>query len=157
MLKLCIYTMTISLVLCVSFANADDKNCKNGNCHPPRPICFNVFCTFQREGTGPYEKCQVASTFVHLVNDDGSEFLDNSSDSNSPVFEVQCDNEVVYNSSAHRYTDYLGTRIQAIPGPYPAVVLPKDSLQEIRHYSDASLEFADQRLNGTCYIYTGPQ
>jgi hypothetical protein len=144
---------------------ADD--CKDGKCPPPPPersVCFNVFCTFQRqdagtqgESTGHYQKCQVASTFTHWVTGDGNEVWDNSTDSFNPAFEVQCDNEVIYNGSAHRYTDYLGTRLQAIPGPYPAVDLPKDSLREIRHYSDASLEFADQSLQGTCYIYTGPQ
>lgn len=158
MLKQSIYVAIISFFTCISLSSADDKNCKDGNCHPSvRPVCFNVFCTFERDGASQYDKCQAASTFTHLVYDDGSEFYDNSSEVNNPTFEIQCDGNVLYNSSAHRYTDYLGTRIQAIPGPYPAIVLPQGALKEIRHYSEASLEFADQQIKGSCYLYTGPQ
>lgn len=159
----------LSFLICASLpglagftkaAQADDnKDCKNGNCpQPTRPVCFNLVCSFQKDGhDGPYEKCTVASTFTHLVTEDGSEVWNNSEGSFNPVFEVQCDNEVIYNGSGHRYTDYLGTRIQAIPGPYPGMDLPPGSLREVRHYSDSTLEFLDQKLTGTCYIYTGPQ
>lgn len=131
------------------------KVCEGEKCQP-RPACFNVFCTYGKDDDGHYSKCEASAAFTHAVSGDGDEIFDNSTQSDNPTFEVQCDQTVVYNGPAHRYTDRLGTRIQGIPGPYPAVVLPVGALREMRHYSESSLEFKDQRLSGSCYIYTGP-
>lgn len=140
-------------------------SCKGKDCpppeRPPRPVCFNVYCTYQgdeQQGAKKhYDRCTAAASFVHLVADDGDEVFDNSADSSNPAFEVQCDSQVLYDGPAHRYTDRLGSRIQGIPGPYPAIVLPVGALTELRHYSESSLEVDDQRLSGDCYVYTGPQ
>jgi hypothetical protein len=141
----------------VGLAAADvdcTKDKQDAKCQRPvHPVCFNVFCTYERD----HKRCQSASKFTHFVTDDGQEVWNNSSPPFNPSFEVECDGRQLYSGSAHRYTDYLGSRIQAIPGPYPAIVLPRDSLRDVRHYVESSLEFTNERLAGSCYIYTGPQ
>jgi hypothetical protein len=147
---------------------ADDK-CKDGDkdCQrPPREVCFNVFCTYDRDHDGKeqghdehdgYDKCHAGATFNKFVTDDGVEIDDDSDHDRNPKFEVECDGRPIYNNSGHRYTDWQGTRIQAIQGPYPAIVLGKGALRDTHQYSVSALELWDQTLHGYCYVYTGPQ
>jgi hypothetical protein len=167
-----------ALLMISSSALGDDKGpgqCQPGdkNCHPPREVCFNVFCTYEREGEQPqvhdehdsYDRCHAGSTFKKWVTDDGEEIEDNSADHDGHddkdrdviKFEVECDGQHLYNNSAHRYTDWQGTRLQALEGPYPAVVLPRGALKDTHQYAISALELWDQTLHGYCYVYTGPQ
>jgi hypothetical protein len=153
-----------SMALASRLASGDDKKF-----HPPHEVCFNVFCTYERQnvldaqgGQGPhdgqFEKCHAASTFQKFVSDEGEEINDESADrDDNPKFEVECDGKTVYNNSAHRYTDWQGTRIQALAGPYPAVVLGRGALRDTHQYEISALELWDQTLHGYCYIYTGTQ
>lgn len=154
-------TVWILVLLCAGTAASHASPpgfCKDDkDCHRTRPVCFNLFCSFQRQEEGKFERCEVASTFTQLVTEEGWEVRENSEEPFNPTFEVKCDHEVVFNGKGHRYTDHLGTRIQAIPGPFPAIVMPRNALREERHYSEASLEFDRERLDGFCYVYTGPQ
>lgn len=127
-----------------------------GEPKPPREVCFNLVCNF--EGESPhdhYQGCTAASRFTKQVTDEGEETRDDSGHGDSPVLEVQCDHDTVYNSGSRRFTDVSGTRIQGRPGPYPAVILPPGSLSERPHHVEAALEFGEQTLRGTCFLYTG--
>ena len=137
-------------------------DCKDGkegkDCPPVQEICFNLVCSYQREGReGTYEKCQAAARFKKWVTAGGGEIWDRSEGVNHPEFEVECDEYMIFNNSALRYTDSLGTRIQGRTGPYPAVVIPRGSLRDGHSYVPSSLEFSDQHLRGYCYVYSGPQ
>ena len=135
-----------------SMANEDRDKDKD-----PRDLCFNVFCSYRREGGGGFESCEAGAIFIKSVTADGKEIWDRSERSDSLVFEVECDNRVVFNNSGHRYTDEQGTRIQAKTGPLPAVLLPKNTLRDGHRYVASALEIQGQSLPGYCYIYTGPQ
>lgn len=151
-------SVSIVLFVCVG-VRADDKD--DHKAPPPRKVCFNVFCTYDardQHGQDQYEKCHAGSTFTKWVRDDGDEIQDESADhDDDPKFEVECDGKPVYNNSAHRYTDWQGTRIQALQGPYPAIVLPEGALKDTHEYAVSALELWDQTLHGYCYVYTGPQ
>src|SRR4051812_5573394 len=102
--------------------NDNDKYCKDKNCHPPREVCFNVFCTYDEDRVKiednhhpRFDRCHAGSTFMKWVTDDGDEIKDISLDRNDLAkFQVECDGKTIYNNSAHRYTDWQGTRIQAL-------------------------------------------
>lgn len=133
-------------------AGKDNGECKYEGCKKTRPTCFNLYCVYQKDG----DRCEAAATFNHFVTDEGRETWGNSTEGNNPVYSVSCGGHSIYSGSGHRYTDRLGTRIQGIPGPFPAIVLPVGALKELRHYSESTLETRDETYLGTCYIYTGP-
>lgn len=129
-----------------------------GDQRPPTETCFNAVCSYQREGEdGRYEKCQAAAVFRKWVTAEGDEIADKSAFPQNPMLEVECDQRVLHNNGARRFTDALGTRIQAQAGPYPAILLPRKALREGHRYEPSALELDGQHLRGYCYIYTGPQ
>lgn len=147
----------------------EDKLPESFDCKDPDNLtCFNIYCRYEEsrhdddksdsftDSHDSYEKCRAASQFKKNVGDDGSEIEDRSYPPFNPRMAVECDGSVIYNNSAHRYTDYKGTRIQAQHGPYPAILLPKGALRDDHHYVRSVLELSDQTLKGYCYIYTGP-
>jgi hypothetical protein len=142
-------------------ARADDKGQCGKDCPPPPPplpprqVCFNLVCNYQKGDDPGFSKCQAASTFTKWVAADGSELQDASEAPQNPQLEVECDEQVLFNSSARRFTDEQGTRIQAENGPYPALLLPSRSLQDTHRYVLSSLELSNQTLSGYCYIWTG--
>lgn len=140
-------------------ASAEGGGCQYGNCPDgARTVCFNVVCNYEKEGTGRgFNRCQAAARFLKNVTASGGEIKDRSETPFNPEFEVQCDGRVLFNNAAHRYTDALGTRLQAETGPFPAVLLPQNSLRDFHSYVISALELRDQALRGFCYVYTGPQ
>jgi hypothetical protein len=139
-----------------SLASADSTpgGCEGGKC-PSRTVCFNVHCVYaEHDGSGP---CQAAATFTKRVTGDGAETLDDSEPADDAQFEVECNDEVRFNGSAHRYTDQQGTRLQAVIGPYPAVLLPPHALRDGHRYELSALDLGKDRVRGFCYLYTGPQ
>lgn len=115
---------------------------------------FNVFCRFpEKKDSRP--TCTAAARFKKLVDHDGREILDYSESSNNPRFQVECDGVALYNDGSRRFTDYKGTRIQAESGPYPAILLPEESLAYGRRRVSSRLELLDRTLEGDCYIYIG--
>jgi len=152
-----LYSFLIVLILTLLPVQSAHGDSKTPAPHVTHPVCFNLVCKYQDEkGASPLD-CQAAATFTHEVNEDGSEVLGDSSEHADIKLEVQCNQSVLYNGAANRYTDRLGTRIQGLEGPYPAIVLPPDSLVDTHRYTDSSLELADQNLEGVCYVYTGAQ
>jgi hypothetical protein len=149
------------MLLLVAAAKADGKSDCGKDCPPvppplpPRQVCFNLVCNYDK-GDGPgYGKCQAAATFTKWVEADGSEIQDNSDSPQNPQFEVECDEQVLFNSSGRRFTDEQGTRIQAETGPYPSLLLPVRSLEDTHRYVLSSLELTNQTLSGYCYIWSG--
>lgn len=145
-------------------ARADGDQCPD--CKPPtKPVCFNLVCSYQFDGWDKHASCKVAATFVKDVTKDGGEVTDDSQDDNNPRLEVSCDGIPIFNNSARRYTDLLGTRIQGQEGPDPAVTLPRGELHtgpdgiSGGHYSYSTLELDDDTLRrsakGSCFIWTG--
>ena len=125
---------------------------------PPRPLCFNLVCNFSDEKSTDFKKCTVAANFTKKVTDDGWEIWDDSEPGSNPTFEIECNSEVIFNGSAHRYTDRQGTRLQAETATFPSLVIPKNSLREGHRYTSAVLELQNQQhMDGFCYLYTGPQ
>lgn len=123
---------------------------------PTRPLCFNLLCNYNRiDPVVGFQHCQAASVFEKLVGLTGFEIPDYSAFPFNPQFEVECDQKIIYNSSAHRFTDIFGTRIQAESGPFPAILLPIGSLREEHRYILSSLELGSQQMPGFCYIYNG--
>ncbi|MGZ6371569.1 MAG: hypothetical protein ACXWPM_12505, partial [Bdellovibrionota bacterium] len=128
----------------------------------PHSECFNIVCDYRADHDsddrdGPFHQCRAASVFKKLVTEQGEEIRDRSSFPNNPALDVQCDGRTVFNNSARRFTDDLGTRIQAEEGPYPAILLPRGVLTDRHQYSVSQLELEGQSLSGFCYVYTGPQ
>lgn len=165
-------------------AGANDCECKPGEkCPPPKCTkeeCFNIICHYKshNEKNDGYEKCQVAARFLKNVTLEGGEVEDSSEQpkdhhGNGPregeppnnegphrdffdhQFEVKCDGHLIYNDGARRFTDMLGTRIQAETGPYPAILLPRGTLHAGHHYAPSWLELGEQNMRGSCYIYNG--
>ncbi|OFZ19478.1 MAG: hypothetical protein A2X94_09010 [Bdellovibrionales bacterium GWB1_55_8] len=119
-------------------------------------VCFNLLCNYEESAPkARYRKCESAARFEKWVTGDGSEIPDISEHPLNPEFEVACDDELLFNNSAYRYTDALGTRLQAQAGPYPATLLPRGALREGHRYVLSTLELNGQTLRGHCYIYTG--
>jgi hypothetical protein len=90
-----------------------------------------------------------------MVTLDGGEVTDDSEYPFNPKFEIECDDEWIQKGPSRRFTEILGTRIQAEQGPFPALVLPRGALHVGPHSSDARLEFTNQTMNGSCFIYSG--
>lgn len=121
-----------------------------------RTVCFNVACIYpDHDGSG---KCQAAAMFTKRVTADGAEIADDSGPREDVKFEVECENEVRFNGSAHRYTGRDGTRLQANIGPVPAVLLPVHALRDEHRFELSALDLGkEEMLRGYCYLYTGPQ
>jgi hypothetical protein len=138
-----------------ALADVRPGECEGGKCQPPRTVCFNVECVYaDHDGS----KCQAAAVFSKQVTADGEEILDDSGPGEDATFEVACDDQVQFNGSAHRYTDRDGTRLQAVIGPFPAVLLPAHALREGHRYELSALDLGkEQSLRGYCYLYTGAQ
>lgn len=127
---------------------------KGSNCFPKkREACFTAFCSFQDLNQPPgFQNCRAAATFNKAVTVTGGEVVDDSDPSNNPQFEVVCDDSVIYNNSALRFTDLLGTRIQAEAGPYPALLLPRGAL-----HSGANFTSGNHSSQGVLLLDTGNQ
>jgi hypothetical protein len=160
-----IWKLTLaSLLLLQTLANASEDGKDPGKPHH-EPVCFNLICKYSskspREGMPPSfdtpTTCRAAAVFTKDVTLDGGEILDTSDPNSNPDFEVECDEHVIFNDRAHRYTDIMGTRIQALTGPYPALLLPRGALRDTRGYIHSSLDLDGRILSGYCYLYTGPQ
>ncbi len=144
--------LTFSLLLATaSYAGVP---CLGGKCIPTRPACFNIFCVYDRKTDGKFHKCEAAAKFTHAVTVNGLEVKDESVSPFNPIFEVKCDDEVFFNGVGRRFTDFIGTRIQTLNTPFPAIVLPRNSLEEGHRFEDSFLELEEQRLEGFCYTYT---
>jgi hypothetical protein len=151
---------------------AGDHDCPSCE-DPTREVCFNLVCHYDFDHDNAFvddqgeshERCTAASTFKKAVTVDGGEVQDDSTLENNPQLEVVCGGKKIFSSGAHRYTDLLGTRIQGLTGPNPAVLLPRGELhsgaegQSGSHYSPSTLELAGKkgfaRAKGTCFIWTG--
>jgi hypothetical protein len=120
---------------------------------------FNVYCTYKlaAEGNNPGVICHSAAKFEKAVTANGGEIEDNSEYPKNPNFQVECDNEKIFNHPSRRFTDRQGTRIQAQTGPYPAIVLPQGALTVGRQAVKSTLELRDVAIPGACFVYTGPQ
>lgn len=150
-----------------AFAGDPHQNPSCPDCtDPTREVCFNLMCHYEfKNEYGSPKNCTVSSTFTKNVTVDGGEVQDDSSVGNNPRLDISCDNEKIFNNSAHRFTDLLGTRIQGQTGPSPAVLLPRGALhsgqegQSGSHYSKSILELDNGRefvrANGKCFIWTG--
>ncbi len=138
-------------------SNAGD--CSDGKCPGARRVCFNLYCEFdaREKDSNRFKQCEAAARILKWVGADGSEILDRSSKSNHPSLQVRCDEKVLYNNSSYRFTDEKGTRIQAVPGPYPAVLLPRGTLEDGHGHVLAALELSRQTLKGSCHLYTEPE
>ncbi len=161
MKKLILLTFAL-LASANSFADKGPEKgpvCKNPkDCEGIRPVCFNVFCEYKsKDPHSTYNACSVGTIFWKDVSDSGKEIGDNSIQGNNPDFEVECDKSRIFNSSGHRYTDFMGTRIQAQIGPWPAITLPHGALADGHRYVLSDLELGAEKYRGFCYIYTGPQ
>lgn len=162
----------ISLALSASFAFADDDggDCHGNDCHPKtKDVCFNVVCHYEfHDGSDSVSNndhdrhiCSAASTFTKKVTEDGGEVPEQV----IGVLNVACDGESKFNNSATVSTDLLGTRIQGLIGPTPAVLLPRGALDsgvEGRnggHYTSSILEVdfkgEFKRAEGKCFIWNG--
>ncbi len=166
-MKKMIFLGVLALTLGATAARADD-DCQGPNCKPPtKDVCFNLLCNYEcGDHDGNHEKsCTVSSTFVKAVTLDGGEVEDNSESPNNPTLELSCDGKVLFNNSAYRYTEGLGTRIQGQEGPTPAITLPRGELHSTSvgqgggHYSPSTLEFQSsegfEKLRGSCFIWAG--
>ena len=105
-----------------------DGDCPGHDCKPKtKPVCFNLVCHYRdKDNHDDMKSCTAASTFVKDVTVDGGEvvddsddqgqgpnlFDDNDQDRRNPTFQVNCDDKILFNNSAHRYTSLLGTIIQ---------------------------------------------
>lgn len=120
-----------------------------------RSIVFNVFCRFYKEhARGNKPICYAGARFNKAVGAHGGEVFDDSAYPESPQFEVECEGSTIHNSAGQRYTDRVGTRIQAETGPYPAIVLPSGALRDRRQRVDSELELRDATYSGDCFLYT---
>ncbi|MEW6055991.1 MAG: hypothetical protein AB1540_05195 [Bdellovibrionota bacterium] len=117
-------------------------------------VMFNVICRYKEKNDHRY-RCFSAARFEKSVSHSGREVLDSSGESFPAAFQVECDGETLFNNGARRFTDREGTRIQALSGPYPAILLPPQALQEGRRKVRSSLELREQDLEGSCLVYTG--
>ncbi len=142
-------------------------HCPDGRCRPEtRETCFNLVCYYKNpHNPEGYKNCKVSAKFDKRVTLGGGEVSDDSSQRNNPEFEVQCDNSIIFNNSARRFTDALGTRIQGETGPHPAITLPRGELHTGAdgtsgdHVSPSILELDidsyQLRTEGSCYIWSG--
>jgi hypothetical protein len=119
-----------------------------------RSVTFNIFCRYDN-GPQRKDRCYAAARFEKLVFSNGAEFEDNSDHPSNPVFEVECGGEMIFNEHGRRFMSREGTWIQALTGPYPAIVLSRQALREGHHRVTSVLELRDVSLEGTCLIYTG--
>jgi hypothetical protein len=170
------YLAIFAVALAAGAARADDgggDDCDGIHCRPrTRDVCFNVVCHYDLDrdlgdrGDGHDEgrHCKVAAEFVAPVTIGGGEVTSDSDERSAPRFEVTCDGKPVYNDSAHRYTDLLGTRIQGETGPHPAITLERGALHtgpdhdSGYHQSPSTLILEDEGVkvgHGTCDIWTG--
>jgi hypothetical protein len=145
----------------------DDRDCPGRECRPPtKTTCFNLVCYFDDEkNPHGFKSCKAAAKFNKRVTVDGGEVQDDSNLGDNPQFEVTCDNKILFNNSARRFTDLLGTRIQGETGPHPSISIPRGELHSGSdgrsgdHISPAVLELdtGNQllRTRGQCYIWTG--
>lgn len=122
-----------------------------------RSVTFNVFCKFKGEAEAQYRKCFAGARFEKDVYWHGEEVEDRSDYPFNPEFEVECDGHLIHNTGGQRFTDEEGNRIQALSGPYPAIVFARGSLRDGRRAVSARLElfndFSDNAYSGTCQIY----
>lgn len=127
---------------------------------------FNLVCYYtNKDNPEEFRACKVASTFEKAVTLDGGEVADNSPDptpsnlNQLPQLSVDCGRVLTFNDHARRFTGLLNTRIQALSGPHPAIVLPRGALHTGIHISESSFEVDHKdvqlRLHGECYIWTG--
>ncbi len=143
------------------------SHCPDGRCRPEtRETCFNLVCYYSNpQNPVGYQSCKVSAKFDKRVTIGGGEVQDDSFQRNNPEFEVECDNSVLFNNSARRFTDALGTRIQGESGPHPAITLPRGALHSGAdgtsgdHVSPSTLELdvgsSLLRTSGSCFIWTG--
>ncbi len=133
--------------------------CKGKDCAPEHEICLNVFCSFHgKDGDHDQdgEMCEAAAVFQKEVDPDGDEIHDSTASPHNPAFAVACEHRTIFQGPAHRYTDDMGTRLQAEAGPFPAVILPPGALHEGHREVPALLELSGERkVPGSCQIYTG--
>src|SRR5690242_19757913 len=121
MLGMLIYAFGANLAL----ANDAEDNCHGPHCKPKtREVCFNVVCSFiDKDQPAGYENCRVASTFNKRGRLGGGEVEDDSVQATNPQLQVKCEGGTIFNNSARRFTDLLGTRIQGETGAFPALIL----------------------------------
>ena len=161
------FVLAFTLVALQGAVPAFADDCPNGNCEPrTRETCFNIQCTFENPNApAGYQRCEVSAVFDKKVTLGGGEVRDDSSQRDNPEFQVTCDGSSVFNNSARRFTDLLGTRIQGETGPHPSLSLPRGALHTGAHggagshYSPAALELNVLgqwiRTGGTCFIWSG--
>lgn len=155
-------------------SSRDNRKCKECKV-PKKTVCFNVYCQFEdkkdsdddredADSLRDFHECTAAATFKKEVTVDGGEVVDDSNFENNPELNVVCRGNKIFNSSANRYTDLLGTRIQGESGPFPALLLPRGALSSGAdnrsgdHVTFGSLELTLKKglvhKKGKCFIWT---
>lgn len=150
------------LILCVLMSDSawahgwhDGDEDDEDDCEPARPVCFNVYCRYQKKDAQNERKCEAAAKFKYWVSGRGEEIWGDSQGSSNPVFEVKCEDALIFSGTGRRFTDDRGTRIQALNGPFPGLELPRDSLESRRRVVRSVLELSHEKMEGVCTVYTG--
>ena len=172
--------MTIVLAA-AGTTRAQASGCEEGkDCKPEtRDVCFNLVCFYHGKDVKDhgFKECKAASTFVKKVTVDGGEVADDGDRDRdddkrrNPTLEITCDDDPrpVYNNSAYRSTDLLGTVIQGQSGPNPSITLPRGELHtgsdnnlggNHQSPSELTIEFGTahddhEHMKGECTIWTG--
>jgi hypothetical protein len=163
--------VALSLFAPSAFAEPDSlPDCPPGRaCRvPSKEVSFNLVCYYNdRHNPEGYENCKAAAKFQKDVTTDGGEVADDSTFKDNPQLEVSCGHSTLFNNSARRFTDLLGSRIQGETGPHPAITLPRGALHSGSdrtsgdHVSSSTLEIDIGtkllRTQGICYIWSGVQ
>ena len=122
----------------------------------PKPYCFDLYCVYHKKAkdSDGFEKCKVGATFKKSVAENGYELDDEASRAIDAKFQVECDGKVTFNNGATVYSSFYGSRIQALPGPFPSLTLPNAALHEGHFFSVSFLQLENQTLPGQCFIST---
>ena len=148
--------LIVSLVVIQTATAEPYYNDDDDSYDPDYKVCFNVYCNFKkREGDRVTKKCEAAARFTHWVTGRGYETLNESSGKANPIFEVKCDNDLLFTGIGRRFTHSHGTQIQSSNGPFPGIDLPKYSLEVGQRTVKSHLILPDGRIEGSCTVYTG--
>lgn len=152
MTKYFISGFTVFTLFFINPSFADDIS-KNKN-DTDKLRCFTIYCLYHKKADDRFghSKCRAISTFKKWVGKGGQELEDDSSPPMNPSLDIECDGKVIYGDSSVRFTNRMGTRIQAAPGPFPALLLPRDSLHDGHFYNFSFLQLESQTLSGQCFI-----
>lgn len=120
-----------------------------------RNVDLSVFCKFSSKQERQV-KCQAGVLLRARAAEEGEvRLVEDRADFSSIPFEVECNKQTIFSGTARRFDDRESTRLQAVVGPYPSLVLPQGSLEPGHRKVKAELELRELELEGTCLIYEG--